>query len=151
MQQKMIFLLLLAFHSAQALFYPTITKGKAEDSIVNRQIIIPKREKIGIPITDDLFNHKVRQLLTIMQKEEHVTTQELITMVRIDNTIRMNNMIEKAPIYKNFTNLFAYKLSKLFIKKLHARLAVGMSYYSKSYNIYWGGRPRYNSMFKLIN
>ena len=117
---------------------------------IQKRSINASYENKGIRLTQKIFDQMVIKDIAIMRQGKHVEIKDLIEMVRIDNTIGMNRLGLNNKQYEEFRMLFINKYSKLFINKLRAKLSRGMSYYSKTYNIYWGGIPHDNSMFRII-
>lgn len=119
-----------------------------QKSQVNK--IVGRNKNIGIAILRKEFDQIVKKKVLEMNQGKHFKTEEFITLIRIDNTIGMNEMTQESPENKKFCALFLSKYSEKAIYKLHAKLDLGMSYYSKKYNVYWGGIPHYNSIFRII-
>ncbi|MEO6520606.1 MAG: hypothetical protein ABIN91_02940 [Mucilaginibacter sp.] len=110
---------------------------------------VSSQKLVGIEIGQKAFDGMVKETVAMM-KRGHPKIEDLIKMVRIDNTIAINYLGDESKANKEFNSLFVPKFSKLAIKELHATHATGMCYYSKRYNVYWGGLPHYNSMFKIV-
>jgi hypothetical protein len=105
-------------------------------------------DNIGIPINKKAFDNIVKNEFTIMKRNRGFSIQDALNIIRVDNTIKMRNLIVVKSIYKDFDLLLADKYSKLIIDRLNASVTGGC-FYSKKYNIYWGGIPRYNSIFRV--
>ncbi|MES2279401.1 MAG: hypothetical protein V4592_25440 [Bacteroidota bacterium] len=105
---------------------------------------------VGPIVTSKAFDQMVNEMMTKMKSDKQLKIDDLVTIVRIDNTIGMSAVIEVSKVYDEFDTLFVSKFLGLTVKRLHAKLGNGMGFYSPKYNLYWGGYPDYNSMFRII-
>jgi hypothetical protein len=104
---------------------------------------------IGISIDQKSFDNLTKKELAVMQSNRNIGIKDIINIIRIDNTIRMDELIELKSMYNNLDSLLDNKYGKLFVNRLNARWSKGGAFYIKKYNIYWGGTPHQNSMFKV--
>jgi len=111
----------------------------------------PLRTKIGPVITQNTFNRMVEKTVVKMKKGDKLNDSALIKIVRIDNTIVMNDLHKATKANKEFKKWFDSKYYKLVTKRLHGTLGPGMSYYFEKYKVYWGGYPDSNSIFNIKN
>lgn len=121
----------------------TAINGQNKSSNMNNEI------EIGIEILKQNFNNKVDTYINIMSSEDTITLQDYINMVRVYNTLEMRNLVSQQKTYMEFMKLFTTKYLELAAKKLESTLTKGMCYYSQKYNLYIGGKPHENSMYKI--
>ena len=129
------------------LFLPLVVKAQLTKNVQD----YPKN--MGINITQSKFDKLVKREITVMEQNQSVHIKDLITMVKIYNTIVFTDSLRETNRQdKAFCDLFDFddKYEKLFIDKLHAGRSVGFGYHSKQYHIYLGGLPEENSKFKII-
>ncbi|MES2063249.1 MAG: hypothetical protein V4456_15085 [Bacteroidota bacterium] len=120
-------------------------------TVVHSQSTNPLRTKIGPVITQDAFTRMVKETVIKMKNGDRLKDSELIRIVRIDNTIEMNELNQATKENKEFKKWFDSKYYKLVVKRLHGTLGRGMSYYFEKYKVYWGGYPDSNSIFNIKN
>jgi hypothetical protein len=107
--------------------------------------------RIGIPISQVKFNGMVGEANKAI-KENDLNTKNIITIIRIINTIQFDHLTDQTNANKEFFRLFnEKKCGDVFVKKLGAKDNIGGSYYSKKYKIYWGGIPDDNSKFLITD
>jgi hypothetical protein len=106
-------------------------------------------EQIGIEISQSDFDAKIARAIKVMSSRDSATIQDFIEFIRLHNTIEINNLENRKP-YSVFKELFTTKYLELTIAKLEATLSKGMSYYSRKYDLYIGGKPHVNSMYKIL-
>ena len=73
-----------------------------------------------------------------------------IDMARIYNTIDQNKLVDEKDIYKEFMRLFVPDFARLACIKFETGSGKGLCEYSSKYDIYLGGMPHDNSMYKII-
>ena len=107
-------------------------------------------KEIGIEISSTEFNCELDKYIVYMDSCDNLKIQDFIIIARIYNTIEMNNLNDTKESYKIFINKFTSKYLNLVIKGLEATLTKGMCYYSKKYDLFIGGEPHNNSMYRII-
>jgi hypothetical protein len=118
-------------------------------SCQNKDITMKKANKSGIEIFLPDFNKKIEKYLNLMLSNGELNQLDYIAMVRIYNTLEINNLISEKKTYDEFMNSFIPKFLLKAEKELEATLSKGMSYYSKKYNLYIGGKYHNNSIYKI--
>lgn len=108
------------------------------------------QDSVGIKISQSEFDRKVEYGLSELSSTNEIVIDDYILLVRIYNTIEVNTMQDKKENYEKFIKLFVPVHIEKAEKKLEATVTKGMAYYSKKYDIYIGGRPHNNSMFRLM-
>jgi hypothetical protein len=94
------------------------------------------------------FNNIEQEGLKLLDKKENeVSETECVNIVKIVNTIELNYLEDDLSI--SFKHKFYSYFFKLSIKKLNAMEYKGGYYYSKSYDIFIGGPPHENSMYRI--
>jgi hypothetical protein len=103
---------------------------------------------LGFLLNIASFEKSVDRLNELYSTNTIRSKKDYILSVRIYNTLTMNHMVEENEKYRLFCDNFSKKLEGA-VKALKASISKGMGYYSKKYNLYFGGHPDKNSMFCL--
>ena len=94
------------------------------------------------------FNNLEQEALKLLGKQEdEISEIECINVVKIINTIELNDLNDDLSF--SFKNKFYPYFFQLCIKKLNAMEYKGGYYYSESYDIFIGGPPNENSMYRI--
>ena len=103
-------------------------------------------KSVGIPISQTKFDSLIDISIKLLEtSSNNITREEFLIMIRLFNTIDVFNLTGNR--YKKFRNLFFPNYVDRASKSINAKLWKGMSYYSKEYDIYIGGRPHSNSQY----
>lgn len=113
-------------------------------------------DTFGIPIGEIEFRLIVANELEKMKIDTfsvNISTDEAIVMVRIFNTLNIyrDMRVKDAPNnYGAFYEIFFKKYFFIIVKIIDGKIAKGMSYYSKKFNIYIGGLEHQNSQYYIL-
>jgi len=107
---------------------------------------VKNSNNIGIPILKRSFDSLVGKSVSLLEgKTETIDRDDFITMIRLYNTITVLHLSDKK--YTQFINLFVPDNLGKAAKVINATISKGMSYYSKEFDLYIGGKPHHNSQF----
>ncbi len=113
-------------------------------------------DTFGIPIGEIEFRLIVVNELEKMKIDTssvNISTDEAIVMVRIFNTLNVYRemRVKNAPNnYGAFYEIFFKKYFFKIVKIIDGKIAKGMSYYSKKFNLYVGGFEHQNSQYNIL-
>lgn len=105
----------------------------------------PYLEGAGINISQKAFDKLVMKEIVLLKNHSTLQIQDIIYIVRLDNTIVFNDVVERKRSYKLLDSLTVYRFAKIYVRRLHTTWATGGGLYNKKYNICWGGVPVLNN------
>ncbi len=113
-------------------------------------------DTFGIPIGETEFRLIVANELEKMKmvtSSMYISTDEAIVMTRIFNTLNVYRemRVKDAPNnYGAFYEIFFRKYFFKIVEIIDGKIAKGMSYYSKKFNLYIGGLEHQNSQYFIL-
>lgn len=110
---------------------------------------IPQQE-IGIPIYRNDFDLLVYKYTIILQKKSPLKINDCIAIVRLFNTVYYSEL-NKQVLYKKLIDALTPDYSNLIINELEAKEQKGLYFYSKKYDISFGGPSTNNNTFKIVD
>jgi len=107
-------------------------------------------------LTKNEFFAIAKEMKQAMDRHTTMTINEIITMVRIYNTLYLANIAndrENADFILNYRNQFEKSYLKEICKQLECSFGKGMTIYSKKYDLYVGIGSEFRSkdFFTIIN
>jgi hypothetical protein len=106
--------------------------------------------KKAIEIRKQTFDTLILDYISkIRERHSEFSQKDYITLVRIWNTISINNLQAEKGHYLEFYNLFYTDLFKLACTELQATLTKGLAFYSAEHDLWFGGTLNENSYFSL--
>ena len=106
---------------------------------------------IGIPIGATEFRRLVEQYLARMEARDQMSADDYVTMTRLWNTIEHGRLVERDQIYKRYHAAFFPDYVAQVERALGAITTKGMALYSRNYDLYLGGKPHANSLYRIQN
>lgn len=108
-------------------------------------------DNMGISITQQEFDQIMQDYLLKMEAgSENFSTDELVTMTRIWNTIESQHMRDQNDSYSKFCTAYYPTIFNEACEKTSAVLSKGMAMYSASYDLWLGGAPHENSQYRIL-
>jgi hypothetical protein len=106
--------------------------------------------KKAIEIRKQTFDALILDYISrIKESHPEFSLKDYITLVRIWNTISINNLQAEEEHYLEFYNLFYTDLFKLACTELQATLTKGLAFYSEEHDLWFGGTLNENSYFSF--
>ncbi len=103
----------------------------------------------GISISSTSFRTLVADYLGRMATSAEMSREDLITMIRLWNTIEFDQLGPKEALFQSFADAFFPSYAERASIVLHALPTKGMALYSKEHDIFIGGTPHPNSQYRL--
>lgn len=108
-------------------------------------------DTMGISITQQEFDQFIQDYLQKMEAgSPKFSTDELVTMTRIWNTIESQHLNDQNDLYAKFCTAYYPTFFKDACEKTSAVLSKGMAMYSESYDLWLGGAPHENSQYRIL-
>src|SRR5262245_9803931 len=106
---------------------------------------------IGIPIGTTEFRRLVEQYLARMEAGDQMSADDYVTMTRLWNTIEHDRLVERDEIFQRYYATFFPAYVARVERALGAITTKGMALYSRDYDLYLGGKPHANSLYRIQN
>jgi len=102
---------------------------------------------IGIEISRSQFDSLVILYLDKIEKEKKLSIKQQIDLVRLVNTIDQYNL---SGDNKKLLDLYYQNIFENSLKELEAKPWKGGCQYSEKYDLFIGGKPHQNSLYKIV-
>jgi hypothetical protein len=106
-------------------------------------------DDIGIPVEMKRFRALAAEYLARMESGVELSTEDYVTMARLWNTILFRHLDQDNELFRRYNTAFFPHYIERIANSLDAMVSKGMSYYSKTYDLYIGGKPHPNSIYRL--
>lgn len=77
--------------------------------------------------------------------------EDYLQIVRVGNTIVFDQMEDNNKSYNELYYLYGRKYMPTIAKVLDAEISIGLSFYSKKYDLLIGGRKTKNNFYRIVN
>jgi hypothetical protein len=128
------------------LYLSILTMSCTSTEQADTQDIPGKESKKCDTVTREKFFSMAKEMKTIMDKNEQVSTENAVKMIKLYNTMAYES-INSDRLYKDFVAAFIKKFDKDYLVKLSEQLGYtygkGMTIYLKQYDLYIGGSMHY--------
>ena len=111
-----------------------------------------KIDTLGIPMSAEQFDSLAGIILIKFQSfDDSKSLKDDIIFIRVINTIHFERLIDKSNKYDSLNNLFFKKYLNKIVDITDAKISIGMSYYSKKYDLQIGGKKTENNFYRIIH
>jgi hypothetical protein len=104
---------------------------------------------IGSPIDAAEFRRLVEQHLARMEAGSDMSTDDYVIMTRLFNTIAFGQLVQRDEIFRRYHAAFFPRYVAPIQQALDATPTKGMALYAKDHDLYLGGKPHANSMYRI--
>jgi hypothetical protein len=109
-------------------------------------------DTLGIPISPEQFDSLASVILIKFQSfDDSKSLKDDIIFIRLINTIHFEKLIDISNKYDSLNDLFFKKYLNKIVIITDAQISIGMSYYSKKYDLQIGGKKTKNNFYRIIH
>jgi hypothetical protein len=109
-------------------------------------------DTFGIRISIKQFDSLTQYLLVKFHSDSSLKSMEdYLQIVRVGNTIVFDQMEDNNKSYNELYYLYGRKYMPTIAKVLDAEISIGLSFYSKKYDLLIGGRKTKNNFYRIVN
>jgi hypothetical protein len=116
-----------------------------------RPVAMSDEAEIGIAASADEFRRLVEHYLARMDDGSDMSNDDYVTMTRLFNTIEHGRLAERDDTFRRYRAAFFPNYVARIERALGATPTKGMALYTKAYDLYLGGKPHANSMYRITD
>jgi hypothetical protein len=109
------------------------------------------KDSLGIVIPAHQFDSLVGFLLIKFKDSSEKKIEDYILLVKVGNTIAFDQLFDSCRECNELYNLYLFKYMKTIAKVTDATISIGLSYYSKKYDLQIGGVRTKNNYFRIVH
>jgi hypothetical protein len=109
-------------------------------------------DTLGIVISAHEFDSLVDSLSSKFKSDTSAKgIKDYLLLIRVGNTIAFDHLYESSTKCNELFTLFASKYMDTIVKLTDATISIGLSYYSKKYDLQIGGVKTKNNWYRIIH